>query len=319
MLKHLCLVILISLNLQLAFADPLTHHLTVKTSCGDVDFEIHARANEGAFVDKVASILHADVPKMIEYFQYAPRDTVHFVSYELAREANGSAQAMPYNRIVLYPVPPFGDSQLTYTSDWIRILVVHELTHVLHMDQTAGFFAFLRFLLGGYGKLSGVTPIWFLEGVAVWSESQFSGAGRLGNEMMEYEYLSTLVNQDYCYTLGCVDNPGVYPYGSYPYWVGAYFISYLEQHKPGTIRCLLKENANNFPGFWNMTFNDCLGSGAAQLYWEFRKETLSKLKREAHLADLARVDFKPDGGIVWSRGFRPVDGKLYLIERNRTL
>ena len=58
------------------------------------------------------------------------------------------ATTFPTNRIVVYAQPPVDVSSLRNYSDWMTLVVTHELTHVFHLDRTRGFFSALQHVFG---------------------------------------------------------------------------------------------------------------------------------------------------------------------------
>src|SRR5256885_15854757 len=49
--------------------------------------------------------------------------------------ANGATTVFPSSRIYLLLPPPVGDPGLERFDSWLRLVTVHELTHVFHLDQ----------------------------------------------------------------------------------------------------------------------------------------------------------------------------------------
>ena len=110
--------------------------------------------------------------------------------------------------------------------------MLHELVHIIHMDQTRGVLKGLRTIFGAVGKLGGITPRWFTEGVATWAETNFTIGGRLRNKVLAMELKYLILRDDFCNSIDCLDEPGEYPHGRNSYWMGAYFLKSLEISKP---------------------------------------------------------------------------------------
>src|SRR5690606_23137514 len=62
--------------------------------------------------------------------------------------ANGYATPFPTNRIVIYAPPPVDEPSLSFTDDWVELLVLHELTHIFHLDHAGGIWRPLRAVFG---------------------------------------------------------------------------------------------------------------------------------------------------------------------------
>ena len=247
----------------------VTSHTQTNSSWGVLRYEIHAHPNDQAFVDRVVQVLTVDAPALLEYFHYASKEVLHIVISDEETLANGSATVFPRNLIFLNTYPPSGHDYLTSEDDFIRGLVLHELVHILHMDQTNGILDLTRSLFGSIGKLGGVVPRWFSEGIATWAESHFTKGGRLKSRRLDYATRYYLGSKSACRTLDCLDEPGSYPHGSLAYWAGAKFIEWLENQKPGSTRCLVSANSNEFPFFLHTSFKKCHEQEPAALYQKF--------------------------------------------------
>jgi hypothetical protein len=98
--------------------------------------------------------------------------------------SNGFAGLTPWRRIVLYARPPADVDGLQYFDEWIELLVVHELAHIVHLDEEGTLARISRAL---FGRPSGgwpffpqrTIPNWTVEGLATWYESALTDAGRL--------------------------------------------------------------------------------------------------------------------------------------------
>jgi hypothetical protein len=290
-----------------------TTTFSVETEYGPYHFELHLPVNDESFTTRVVKILKEDTARVAKYFKYAPKDVVHFNLSEYDHEANGSATVFPIDQIVLRKFPPLGSEHLVTGADYMQGLVIHELIHIIHMDQTAGIPEAVRTIFGSIGKFGGVAPRWFIEGVATWGESKFTNGGRLRNKLMRLQWEEVISSDNFCSTIDCIDNPGLYPYRQFPYWTGAYFLEYLENEKEGSIECLIRANKNNIPFFLNSAFKECFGTSGTRMYEKFRNETLKRIAAKKEVDDLS-----PVSNVVatkdLSSGFTLVDGKIVTAE-----
>jgi len=90
--------------------------------------------------------------------------------------ANGFVLWAP-RRAELYATPPSDNDQ----HDWMERLVIHEFRHVIQVDKlNQGLTKLMGILFGemGTGLVVGHIPLWFLEGDAVVTETEFTRGGR---------------------------------------------------------------------------------------------------------------------------------------------
>ncbi|MCP4214647.1 MAG: hypothetical protein GY765_08315, partial [bacterium] len=96
-------------------------------------------------------------------------------------ESNGSATFYPFNLIELYLFSPLPDSTTGTYRQRIDQVLSHELTHIFNMNAGSGFTYFLRGIAGSNPGLFPVihSPMWLIEGIAVYTESLSLSGGRL--------------------------------------------------------------------------------------------------------------------------------------------
>ncbi len=309
----------------------ITKAIRVQTSRGEVHFEVHGHANRLTYINRVAEVLREKSRPILEYFEYPPIDSIHFVLDPKASRANGSAQVFPYPLIHLNLFPPFGNSHLLTGEDWIQNLVLHELVHVVHMDQTRGLVKGLRRVFGNFATLlTSVNPRWFSEGIAVWAETEFSKGGRLRQELALFETHSRVLERSFCATIDCLDEPGQYPYGSFPYWIGSLFLNEKEEEKPGLIACMVKKNSDQLPFFVATAYQRCMGS-ARRINDDFEKfiskkrQSLERARERLKKSPLVKIEgvralpLSSLGTPIYQKNFRVRKGKLlYVVDKEAT-
>ena len=320
MLRRILFFVLWALNMlgpSLASADvTLTFSGSLTTKDGTMEYEVHTPKKHLSFAKKVQQVLVDDAKPLLEYFGWVPRDRVHFI-VRTTKQANGSATVFPFNIINLYNFPPFAKGPLSGGRDWIKVLVIHELTHIIHMDRTTGFLRGLTAIFGSIGKLGGVVPRWFAEGIATWAETTFTGEGRLRDPRYFRSFAQVFLRKNSCRTIDCLDAPKHFPYQSYAYWAGTYFIDYLERKKSGTVRCLVERNSNTLPFFLNSAFKKCTGTTAQDQFAKFIDELEDSQKEKSDVAK--NYGLKPLGRVLgtinWSKG-TVLDGDYFYFVKS---
>lgn len=136
--------------------------------------------------------------KVAPYMKTEPYEKTEIVCFDTYDDTNANASNYPHNRILLNLHPPSPDAGLPVGryDDWIRYVVLHEYTHILHQNETHWtlnqlnrvlgkvFFQFLAipgvpsFVTEYIPTLLSDSPRFITEGWAVHTESRFTPGGR---------------------------------------------------------------------------------------------------------------------------------------------
>jgi Tol biopolymer transport system component len=95
-------------------------------------------------------------------------------------DPNGFATPLPYPLVHVRATPPHGADDFGNHDGWLRLVLTHELAHVVHLEQARGALGAARRLLGRAPYLfpNGFTPGWLLEGLATYEETEGTAFGR---------------------------------------------------------------------------------------------------------------------------------------------
>lgn len=158
-----------------AQADPSGHWRTLHTE----HFRLHFRpANRD--VAQVAAREAERAWGLLATELHPPRGAVDLTLADNVDAANGFTTTYPSNRITIYLTPPATDPGLQHYDSWLRLVIVHELAHVFHLDRATGIWGGLQSLFGRAPGLfpNEYQPTWVVEGLATYYESKFTAAGR---------------------------------------------------------------------------------------------------------------------------------------------
>jgi hypothetical protein len=174
-----------------------------------------------------------------------PRGTIDVLLTDGVDFANGFATPFPSNRITVYATPPLDDLALAYTRDWVELVIVHELVHIFHLDDTGILGSILRAVFGrvpfGWPYFPALgTPQWSIEGLATYFESRLTGAGRTYGSMHEM-VLRTAVLEGRFESIDQASGPGpVWPGSLRAYVYGSLFLDHLaREHGPEVMRAIV--------------------------------------------------------------------------------
>ncbi len=211
---------------------------------------------------------------------HAPRKKTHIVITDYTDLANGWATAYFRNTITVYAVSPDDVSELSDFDDWLWGLLLHEYTHVVHMDTMGGLPRFINRIFGQVWVPNSLQPSWVLEGMAIYNETRFTLAGR--NRSTYYDMiLRTSVLQDRPQRLDEISSdPIVYPHGTIPYLYGSRFLWHLANRQgEDNLRFMSADYGNRaIPFGLHVSSRMSFGRDLDELYAEFLRD----LKRWAH-------------------------------------
>ncbi|MBU4484756.1 hypothetical protein KKA47_04990, partial [bacterium] len=206
-----------------AFHDPAIKWRTIKTE----HFKIHYNEDVEFAAKRVAIIaeeVHQSLTKKMEWKPWGKTEVVISDGFDTG---NGWGTVVPYNWITLYVGSPLPDSSLAQYDDWLRMLVAHEYTHILHLDMARGIWRALKYMIGKVSAPNALTPGWIKEGEAVYNETRETHSGRIRGTY-DQMIIRTAILQNKFPRIDQVDGTGwKWPgYGSM-YIYGAQFIDHL--------------------------------------------------------------------------------------------
>jgi hypothetical protein len=164
---------------------------------------------------------------------HAPARRIELTIADNVDFANGYATPFPTNRIVVYAHPPIDAPELAYYTDWVGIVVLHELVHVFQLDTSGGVWEALR---AAFGRNPAVfpevySPPWLKEGLAVYYESHLTPAGRLRGTLHDMVLRTAALEDDLFPIDRASSDPVLWPAGNTRYVYGGHFLEYLARQR----------------------------------------------------------------------------------------
>ncbi|WP_155831767.1 hypothetical protein [Hylemonella gracilis] len=146
-------------------------------SADSANFRVHYRAVQRAQAEAVARAAERAYPRVTEALQWRLRGRTEILVLSETDLANGYATPLPYSLIAVMLAPP-DEGELLENSAWLDLLLVHELTHAVHLDKVRGVPKLGQRIFGNMPLFipNLFNPSWVLEGLAVQVESSPPGA-----------------------------------------------------------------------------------------------------------------------------------------------
>ncbi|HEY7512448.1 MAG TPA: hypothetical protein VIG50_19465, partial [Vicinamibacteria bacterium] len=217
--------------------------------------------------------------------RYAVRvGRVQVVLADVEDEPNGFASPLPYPLVHVRAVAPRGADEFGNHDGWLRLVLTHELAHIVHLEQARGLVHAGRRLLGRAPFLfpNGATPTWMVEGLATFEETETTAFGRGANPdvrmVLRMEALARgLPRLDQA--VGGLDR---WPGGSAPYLFGESFLRYLSvRYGPETLPDLARVHAERpIPFLDDLTAQKVTGATFQSRWDEWRAHAGAELQAE---------------------------------------
>jgi Tol biopolymer transport system component len=192
-------------------------------------FEVSYPEPLGLVARRVLAIAETSTVRLAPLLGQPPKKRVQIVLTDEVDAANGSATPLNYNVIRLFVSAPGDLSVLGDFDDWLTVLVTHEHSHILHLDNIGGLPAIINKIFGKVWAPNLLQPRWIVEGIATYLESAETAGGRLRSTQFEM-YMRMAVLEDNILHFDTLNNRTDYwPHGDVWYLYGSRFIHWLVQ------------------------------------------------------------------------------------------
>ena len=193
---------------------------------------------------------------------------------------NGLATVFPYPYVEIRTASDDG-ADSGPTESWLRLVITHELTHIVHIEQAGGIYGFGRRLFGRAPFLfpNALQPTWFIEGLAVREETRGTAFGRgrhvLTKMVVDEAARSGQLERIDQATLGLDE----WPLGNAAYLFGEEFLSFVEKRlgDVSTRDIAVSHAASVRPYLDDRTFRKVTGRSLTALWREFARERAAGL------------------------------------------
>jgi len=191
-------------------------------------FRIHYPEDLAGYTKEISEIAETSFQDVTSRIKWTPKGRVHLVLSNKNDQSNGFAAVAPYNYVFLFVAPPQANSSLDNYKEYWRLLLQHELTHIVHIDQHHGIVSPFRFLFGKIINPNAATPTWMREGMAVYEESLLDDKyGRNNADYSDMIIRAAIYDNDFPRIDQINGSSQHFPAGTGPYLFGGKFFDWL--------------------------------------------------------------------------------------------
>jgi Tol biopolymer transport system component len=276
MKKLILLLLLLYFSPGFAKTDPSFSWMTLTSP----HFLIHYHQGEEALAQRVVVLAEGVHALLVPRMKSQPRTRTNIVLVDALDDANGSATPLPYNLITLYITQPFGESIFGVSNydDWMRLLITHEYTHIVQLDMVNGLPEVLSNIFGHLYFPNLFQPVWLIEGLAVYEETELTGGGRNRSPASDMVLRMAVLENNFPPISHAANYTEKWPDGDVPYLFGGSFTAFIAK-KYG--REKLADLSIDYSGRWwpflvNGTARRALGSDYYELWGEWKNELASR-------------------------------------------
>jgi len=277
MKKFLALLLLIFyLPAGFAKTDPSFSWMTLTST----NFLIHYHQGEEELAQRAVVIAEEVHARLVPRMKSRPHDRTNIVLVDAMDDANGSATPLPYNLIKLYITQPYGDSVFGASNydDWMRLLITHEYTHIVHLDMVNGVPQMVNTIFGNLYFPNLFQPVWLIEGLAVYEESELTGGGRNRSPASDMVLRMAVLENNFPDISHAANYTEQWPGGQVPYLFGGSFTAFIAKKfgRKKLAELSLDYSERRLPFMVGSTAQRVLGSSYSELWSEWKDELASR-------------------------------------------
>ncbi len=167
--------------------------------------------------------------RLTSFFDWRPEAKTWIVLVDVADEPFGAATPFPVNTIIIDPTSPAAVGGLPHPvryQNWLRLVILHEYVHILHLDRVASVPQTFRRIFGRVIFPNLWQPTWMIEGLATYLETE-EGRSDRGNGAFTEMLLRAAVLEGRLNPIDQANRLDMWPDGLIPYLYGAEFHAFI--------------------------------------------------------------------------------------------
>jgi Tol biopolymer transport system component len=230
---------------------------------------------------------------------------VHIVIVDAQDDPNGFASPFPYSLVTIRAVAPDGSDSFGNHDGWLRLVLTHELAHVVHLEEAHGLWRAGRHVFGRAPYLfpNTLAMSWMIEGLATYEETEGTAFGRGRNPDSRMVLRAAALEGRFPKEDQAIYGLDAWPSGQTPYLFGEAFLRRLtEESGEQAIPRMARQHATQtIPFLDGRTVKKVTGAG---LHRQWRTWAEQSLAAFAHEAESRRAAGLTESVAVTTRGVR---------------
>jgi sugar lactone lactonase YvrE len=300
----LCAILFLCVpSLSPAKFDPSFTWTTLETP----HFLIHYHQDGEKLALKAASIAEDIHTRLVPRIKWVPKEKTHLVLVDAMDESNGYTSPIPYNQMVIFLTQPAGETSFGATSydDWLRLVLTHEYTHLLHLDMVNGGPDTVQSIFGRIYFPNMWQPVFFIEGLATYEETEQTSGGRGRSPGADMVLRMASLEGPF----PSIDQASVFvdtwPSGQVPYLFGESFTRYLADRygRERLAELGIAYSGREFPFLVQSTGNKVLQRSYDTLWSEWKMSLWERYrKQEQEIRAAGLIQSRP----MTSKGYQTI-------------
>lgn len=229
-LKRSFLFLILCYSINVYAIDPTLDWFSFETD----NFVIHYTKDNTRIAKRAAVYAEKAHQHLAAKFDWQPEDKTHLVISDETDFSNGYATPYFFNRTVLFITQPDHPNSLEDFDDWLELLILHEYTHILHIDKSRGVVSGFRNIFGRHVLLfpNIFQPPWLIEGIATQIETVGHQDKHQGTGRGQSSYFKMMMRMEVAGGVKPVSQVNLpylsWPVGTSAYLYGVYFYEFLD-------------------------------------------------------------------------------------------
>ena len=196
----------------------------------------------------VASFADETLKELSLLLDHMPTRKVPVVLAGRTSFSNGYYSPLP-SSVILFITSPVDRFLGGRTSDWLKSLYTHELTHYLHLTAPVGPAKYLRIFGPEVPAMNTLLmPLWWVEGITTYTETAYAQGGRGDSSLFSLSWQAPLL-EDSMWTISQGRYNSSFPPSGRIYSTGYLMVDYLMRNYPKESFTRINEHFTWFPFF----------------------------------------------------------------------